>query len=126
MRGEPLGDLGTLAVEFEWPYEVANGKWLLYLTDIVVESGGSKSECRPPGEVVNLLNLTVSLLTGSLLKAQCHFQVFNLHTHTYTGFGLALGLRLGLEVAVSLTLALCMQRSSFLTVQLCITVFEPR
>lgn len=60
MRGEPLGDLGTLAVEFEWPYEVANGKWLLYLTDIVVESGGSKSECRPPGEVVNLLNLTLS------------------------------------------------------------------
>lgn len=59
-------------------------------------------------------------------KAQCHFQVFNLHTHTYTGFGLALGLRLGLEVAVSLTLALYMQRSSFLTVQLCITVFEPR
>lgn len=79
MRGDPLGDLGTLAVEFEWPYEVANGKWLLYLTDIVVKSGESKSECRPAEEVVNQLNLTVSRLTGSVLKAQCLFQVFHLH-----------------------------------------------
>lgn len=89
MRGDPLGDLGTLAVEFEWPYEVANGKWLLYLTDIVVESGESKSECRPPGEVINLLNLTVSLLTGSLLKAQCNFQVFNLHITFSSDYSLA-------------------------------------
>lgn len=66
MRGDPLGDLGTLAVEFEWPFEVANGKWLLYLTNIVVESEGSKSECRPPGEVVNPLNLNVGLLTHSV------------------------------------------------------------
>lgn len=70
MRGDPLGHLGTLAVEFEWPHEVPNGKWLLYLTNIIVESGESESECRPPGEVVNALNLTVSLLTGSLLKDQ--------------------------------------------------------
>lgn len=79
MRGDALGDLGTLAVEFEWPYEVANGKWLLYLTDVVVESGESKSECRPPEEVVNQLNLTVSLLTVSVLKAQYNFQVFHLY-----------------------------------------------
>ncbi|KAM3592384.1 uncharacterized protein V6R79_017677 [Siganus canaliculatus] len=59
MRGQPLGDMGTLAVEFEWPFEVANGKWLLYLTKIVVK-GESESECVPPGEVVNLLNLTLS------------------------------------------------------------------
>lgn len=58
---EPLPrDLGTLAVEFDWPFEVANGKWLLYLTKIVV-SGASEMECNPPGEVVNLLNLTVRL-----------------------------------------------------------------
>lgn len=75
MRGDPLGELGTLAVEFEWPQEVPNGKWLLYLTNIMVESGKSKSECRPPGEVVNPLNLTVSLLTGSLSKDQCNIQV---------------------------------------------------
>uniref|UniRef100_A0A3Q3VQM3 Uncharacterized protein n=1 Tax=Mola mola TaxID=94237 RepID=A0A3Q3VQM3_MOLML len=52
-------DLGTLAVEFDWPFEVANGKWLLYLTKIVV-LGASETECNPPGEVVNRLNLTVS------------------------------------------------------------------
>lgn len=60
MGGQPLGDMGTLAVEFEWPFEVANGKWLLYLTKIVVK-GESEMECNPPGEVVNLLNLTVRL-----------------------------------------------------------------
>ena len=60
MRGQPLGDMGTLAVEFEWPFEVANGKWLLYLTKIVVE-GESEMECNPPGEIVNLLNLTVRI-----------------------------------------------------------------
>lgn len=60
MRGQPLGDLGTLAVEFEWPFEITNGKWLLYLTKIVVVKGQSEVECNPPGEVVNMLNLTVS------------------------------------------------------------------
>ncbi|XP_034415437.1 integrin alpha-3b isoform X1 [Cyclopterus lumpus] len=59
MRGQPLGDMGTLAVEFEWPFEVVNGKWLLYLTKISVK-GESEVECNPPGEVVNLLNLTLS------------------------------------------------------------------
>ncbi|XP_074477189.1 integrin alpha-3b isoform X1 [Sebastes fasciatus] len=60
MRGQPLGDLGTLAVEFEWPFEITNGKWLLYLTKIVVVKGQSEVECNPPGEVVNMLNLTLS------------------------------------------------------------------
>ncbi|XP_044035670.1 integrin alpha-3b isoform X2 [Siniperca chuatsi] len=59
MGGQPLGNMGTLAVEFEWPFEVANGKWLLYLTKIVVR-GESEVECNPPGEVVNQLNLTLS------------------------------------------------------------------
>ncbi|XP_056221249.1 integrin alpha-3b isoform X2 [Seriola aureovittata] len=59
MRGQPLGDLGTLAVEFEWPFEVANGKWLLYLTKVVVV-GESDTECRPPEPVINMLNLTLS------------------------------------------------------------------
>lgn len=67
MRGKPLGDMGTLAVEFEWPFEVTNGKWLLYLTKILV-SGESKMECRPSGDVVNPLNLTVSLPDRLWLK----------------------------------------------------------
>ncbi|XP_068439237.1 integrin alpha-3b isoform X2 [Clinocottus analis] len=56
MRGQPLGDMGTLVVEFEWPVEVPNGKWLLYLTKITVK-GDSEVECNPPGEVVNPLTL---------------------------------------------------------------------
>ncbi|KAM8836033.1 integrin alpha-3b isoform 2-T3 [Spinachia spinachia] len=59
MSGQPLGDMGTLAVEVEWPFEVANGKWLLYLTEIFVK-GESEVECNPAGEVVNPLNLTLS------------------------------------------------------------------
>ncbi|CAG04405.1 unnamed protein product, partial [Tetraodon nigroviridis] len=58
ITGQPLGELGTLAVEFDWPFEVPNGKWLLYLTKIVV-SGQSKMECNPP-DVVNPLNLSLS------------------------------------------------------------------
>ncbi|XP_054877209.1 integrin alpha-3b [Poeciliopsis prolifica] len=58
MHDEPLGDMGTLAVEFDWPLEVANGKWLLYLTKIVVK-GESEMDCIPAG-VINPLNLTLS------------------------------------------------------------------
>ena len=59
MLGSPLGNMGTLAVEFEWPFEVANGKWLLYLTEIVFK-GTSQTHCVPGDDVVNPLNLTVS------------------------------------------------------------------
>ncbi|XP_028286380.1 integrin alpha-3b [Parambassis ranga] len=69
MGGQPLGDLGMLAVEFEWPFEVVNGKWLLYLTKIVVV-GESEMECNPPGEVVNLLNLTLSESRSKRTKRQ--------------------------------------------------------
>ncbi|XP_010892798.2 integrin alpha-3b [Esox lucius] len=57
VEGQPLGALGTLAVEFEWPHEVTNGKWLLYLTEIVTV-GTAETNCNPPG-IVNLLNLTM-------------------------------------------------------------------
>ncbi|XP_061611298.1 integrin alpha-3b [Phyllopteryx taeniolatus] len=69
MRGPPLGDLGTLAVEFEWPFEVSNGKWLLYLTQIIVQAQ-SESECQPPGDVINPLNLTLSESTSKRVKRQ--------------------------------------------------------
>ncbi|XP_077406914.1 integrin alpha-3b isoform X2 [Vanacampus margaritifer] len=69
MRGPPLGDLGTLAVEFEWPFEVSNGKWLLYLTQIIIQAQ-SESECRPPGDVVNPLNLTLSESASKRVKRQ--------------------------------------------------------
>ncbi|XP_052334349.1 integrin alpha-3-like [Oncorhynchus keta] len=59
VEGEPLGALGTLAMEFEWPHEVTNGKWLLYLTEIITK-GTTETHCVPPGDIVNLLNLTLS------------------------------------------------------------------
>lgn len=46
--GEGLAALGTLVLGLEWPYEVSNGKWLLYPTEITVRGNGSW-HCRPPG-----------------------------------------------------------------------------
>uniref|UniRef100_A0AAY4DSK6 Integrin alpha-2 domain-containing protein n=1 Tax=Denticeps clupeoides TaxID=299321 RepID=A0AAY4DSK6_9TELE len=57
--GKPLGNLGAMEVAFEWPYEVANGKWLLYLTSIEM-TGTSSKFCVPPGDIVNPLNLALS------------------------------------------------------------------
>ncbi|KAM4598215.1 LOW QUALITY PROTEIN: integrin alpha-3-like, partial [Polymixia lowei] len=57
--GKPLGHLGNLEVEFDWPWESSNGKWLLYLTEIQL-NGTSKTRCVPPGNIINPLNLTLS------------------------------------------------------------------
>ncbi|KAM5135285.1 integrin alpha-3 [Mantella aurantiaca] len=55
---EPLGNLGSLILSVEWPHEVANGKWLLYPTEVLVKTG-NVTHCRPPGDVINPLNLTL-------------------------------------------------------------------
>lgn len=60
--GEGLAALGTLVLGLEWPYEVSNGKWLLYPTEITVRGNGSW-HCRPPGDLINPLNLTLSVRT---------------------------------------------------------------
>lgn len=60
--GEGLAVLGTLVLGLEWPYEVANGKWLLYPTEITIRGNGSWT-CQPPGDLVNPLNLTLSVRT---------------------------------------------------------------
>uniref|UniRef100_H0WRE9 Integrin subunit alpha 3 n=1 Tax=Otolemur garnettii TaxID=30611 RepID=H0WRE9_OTOGA len=57
--GEGLAALGTLVLGLEWPYEVTNGKWLLYPTEITVHGNGSWP-CLPPGDLINPLNLTFS------------------------------------------------------------------
>lgn len=62
--GEGLAALGTLVLGLEWPYEVINGKWLLYPTEITVRGNGTWP-CRPPGDLVNPLNLTLSVRTSS-------------------------------------------------------------
>ncbi|KAI3359081.1 hypothetical protein L3Q82_002579 [Scortum barcoo] len=59
VKGKPLGHLGDLQVEFDWPREVSNGKWLLYLAEIQV-SGTSEPHCSPPGSIINPLNLMLS------------------------------------------------------------------
>ncbi|XP_046894266.1 integrin alpha-3-like isoform X1 [Hypomesus transpacificus] len=56
INGKPLGGLGHLEVEFDWPWELANGKWLLYLTEIET-FGTSDTHCVPPGDIVNPLEL---------------------------------------------------------------------
>nr|XP_014341703.1 PREDICTED: integrin alpha-3 [Latimeria chalumnae] len=58
-RGEPLGDLGMFMIHFEWPFEILNGKWLLYLAEIII-NGTETTNCIPPGDIVNPLNLTES------------------------------------------------------------------
>ncbi|KAM8813740.1 integrin alpha-3 isoform 2-T2 [Rhynchonycteris naso] len=58
--GEGLAALGTLVLGLEWPYEVANGKWLLYPTEITIRGNGSWP-CQPPGDLINPLNLTLSV-----------------------------------------------------------------
>uniref|UniRef100_A0A673NND2 Integrin, alpha 3a n=1 Tax=Sinocyclocheilus rhinocerous TaxID=307959 RepID=A0A673NND2_9TELE len=59
LSGKPLGNLGFLEVVFQWPYAVANQKWLLYLSEIQM-AGTSKQFCVPENNAVNPLNLTVS------------------------------------------------------------------
>ncbi|KAM4535468.1 integrin alpha-3-like isoform 1-T1 [Fundulus diaphanus] len=56
--GKPLGHLGNLEVEFDWPKELANGKWLLYLTEIRLD-GTSNRQCTPD-DIINPLNLLMS------------------------------------------------------------------
>lgn len=56
--GEGLAALGTLVLGLTWPYEVINGKWLLYPTEITIHGNGSWP-CKPPGDLVNPLNLTL-------------------------------------------------------------------
>ncbi|XP_062388318.1 integrin alpha-3-like [Sardina pilchardus] len=63
LKGKPLGSLGSLLISFDWPLEVANGKWLLYLTNITTE-GTSNQLCVPPDNIVNPLHLTSAAVEG--------------------------------------------------------------
>ncbi|CAJ0945402.1 unnamed protein product [Ranitomeya imitator] len=58
-EGEPLNSLVSLILAVEWPYEVANGKWLLYLTEVRVKTK-SVMQCQPAGGIIDPLNLTLS------------------------------------------------------------------
>ncbi|XP_062841066.1 integrin alpha-3 [Trichomycterus rosablanca] len=59
LDGPPLRNLAQLYVEFNWPLEAENGKWLLYISEISMR-GTSESSCVPAGNIVNSLGLQVS------------------------------------------------------------------
>ncbi|KAM4031810.1 integrin alpha-3 isoform 2-T2 [Anomaloglossus baeobatrachus] len=59
IAGEPLNNLVSLNLAVEWPYEVANGKWLLYPTEVLVKIK-NETQCQPAGNIINPLNLTLS------------------------------------------------------------------
>uniref|UniRef100_A0A673VTC6 Integrin subunit alpha 6 n=1 Tax=Suricata suricatta TaxID=37032 RepID=A0A673VTC6_SURSU len=51
--GKPLKNLGTATLNIQWPKEISNGKWLLYL--VKVESKGlEKIACEPQQEINSL------------------------------------------------------------------------
>lgn len=58
-----MGDLGTLNLSVNWPYEISNGKWLLYLTEIEM-TGTENQYCVPDGIIVNELNFTTNNQTS--------------------------------------------------------------
>lgn len=60
IHGRRLGHHDNLQVLFDWPKEVSNGKWLLYLTEIQI-NGTSNSRCFPPGNMINPLKLMVAI-----------------------------------------------------------------
>ncbi|EMP33750.1 Integrin alpha-3 [Chelonia mydas] len=56
--GKVMGESAMKSELDVWPYEIHNGKWLLYPTEILV-SGNEGQHCQPPGGIINPLNLTL-------------------------------------------------------------------
>ncbi|XP_004577115.1 integrin alpha-6 isoform X3 [Ochotona princeps] len=56
--GKPLKNLGTATLNIQWPKEISNGKWLLYL--VKVESKGLENIACEPQSEINPLNLKES------------------------------------------------------------------
>ncbi|XP_069472321.1 integrin alpha-6 isoform X1 [Ambystoma mexicanum] len=61
--GRPLKTLGTTSLDIQWPKEISNGKWLLYLMKID-SKGLEKVACQPLNEI-NRLGLKTSPSTRS-------------------------------------------------------------
>ncbi|XP_062434250.1 integrin alpha-6 isoform X2 [Rhea pennata] len=56
--GRPLKTFGTASLDIQWPKEISNGKWLLYLMK-VDSKGLEKVSCQPQSEI-NYLHVTES------------------------------------------------------------------
>ncbi|KAK3520815.1 hypothetical protein QTP70_032382 [Hemibagrus guttatus] len=63
----PLKGNHVFYIDFNWPLEVANGKWLLYLEEIKM-TGTSELLCIPPGDIVNPVKFKVSERKSSRRK----------------------------------------------------------
>ncbi|XP_069839028.1 integrin alpha-6 isoform X2 [Dendropsophus ebraccatus] len=57
--GRPLKSLGTAFLEIQWPREITNGKWLLYIVKIDAKGLDKKITCQP-SEEINKLKLLES------------------------------------------------------------------
>uniref|UniRef100_A0A8D2QK43 Integrin subunit alpha 6 n=1 Tax=Zonotrichia albicollis TaxID=44394 RepID=A0A8D2QK43_ZONAL len=55
--GRPLKTFGTASLDIQWPKEISNGKWLLYLMKID-SKGLEKVSCQPEGEINSLRVIT--------------------------------------------------------------------
>ncbi|MBV96538.1 Integrin alpha-6, partial [Eschrichtius robustus] len=65
--GKPLKNLGTATLNIQWPKEISNGKWLLYL--VKVESKGlEKIACQPQKEI-NFLKLKYFYYGSCVIEA---------------------------------------------------------
>jgi len=51
--GRPLKTFGTASLDIQWPKEISNGKWLLYLMKID-SKGLEKVSCQPENEINSL------------------------------------------------------------------------
>ncbi|KAK2829162.1 hypothetical protein Q7C36_017152 [Tachysurus vachellii] len=63
----PIRGNHVFYVDFNWPTEVANGKWLLYVEEITM-TGTSELLCVPPGDIVNPRKYQVLKQTSSRRK----------------------------------------------------------
>uniref|UniRef100_A0A8C4J5V9 Integrin subunit alpha 3 n=1 Tax=Dromaius novaehollandiae TaxID=8790 RepID=A0A8C4J5V9_DRONO len=64
-----LGALGTILLGFEWPYEIPNGKWLLYPTEILVNNNETcQPTCRCP--CFSLSKPPITLATAKKAKSE--------------------------------------------------------
>ncbi|KAM4698805.1 integrin alpha-6 isoform 2-T2 [Rhinophrynus dorsalis] len=61
--GRPLKALGTAFLNIQWPKEINNGKWLLYLVKMG-SVGLERLDCQPSGEINKLKLLETGKLRG--------------------------------------------------------------
>ncbi|OXB77987.1 UNVERIFIED_CONTAM: hypothetical protein H355_009558 [Colinus virginianus] len=73
--GRPLKAFGTASLDIQWPKEISNGKWLLYLMKI--ESKGlEKVSCQPQNEI-NFLHVADCKVNARCVDIRCPLKGFD-------------------------------------------------